>query len=58
MYDREGKMNFPKQSTNALFVGAMHTINNATLRFLGGISRSGFIAFFFSFSFHGDVNNW
>lgn len=57
MYDREGKMNFPKQSTNALFVGAMHTINNATLRFLGGISGSGFIAFFFSFSFHGDVNN-
>lgn len=30
MYDREGEMNFPKQSTNTLFVGAMHKINDAT----------------------------
>lgn len=44
MYDREGEMNFPKQSTNTLLVGAMHKINDATLRLLGGISGPCFTA--------------
>lgn len=44
MYDREGEMNFPKQSTNAHVGAATRKINDATLRFLGGISGPCFTA--------------
>lgn len=44
MYDRDGEMNFPKRSTDALFVGATRKINDATLRLLGGISGPCFTA--------------
>lgn len=37
-------MNLPKQSPNNLFVGAMHKMNDATLRLLGGISGRCFTA--------------
>ena len=40
MYDREGEMNFPKQSATNM------QVNNAPVRPLGGFSGPGFTALF------------